>query len=667
MSDDAARRRGLRAATAAVLCVAVVAFAAYRATLLPGLDFGDTAAFQDAGGQIDVTPRQAYPLYFALGNLVVWTVGGEPAHGMNLASALWGAAACGVVTGLAIALTGSALAGSFTGLLWLGSYTFWSQAVIAEVYTLHILMLAASLSCLVWWSNRPASLGRLACFFAVYALGFGNHLMMVLLMPAAIVFLALNMPGGVRGLLRGRVMALAVALAAAGALQYAWNLREMWASPVPPASVAEALRTFWFDVTKTDWRSTMVLGVHESALRARLGLYWFELHQQFGTPAVALAIVGIIALAVRCWKRATLFAIAYLVATAFAYTYNVGDAHVFFLPSHLFVALAAGYGVLALAEAAARVCSGSGVGRIRTRAAESSAGSGFSRIRTREVAALLLLAALLYPAWRVYDTWPAVDRSGDTRPQALLNGLAGDLSPERTLLVADLNWQLQNGLDYYARHVRPELAYLHGVDRVMTLPWLIAANQAIGREVLVTDTTARVLREAYGPLFTIEPDDRAAAAPLADRLTSLDGSLVYAIALLRPYPDVPFDAAELDAAIRRLTGGTATMPHDGVYTVMAGHVGGKPLLVRSERRPFRTKLSIDGLALDIRMESWLPPDTMRRAGFGHVIANRAHVLTLERGVSLVTLAPDGRVVQATYASGLFAPLRRYVVKRGPAA
>jgi hypothetical protein len=274
----------------------------------------------------------------------------------------------------------------------------------------------------------------------------------------------------------------------------------------------------------------------------------------------------------------------------------------------------------------------------------------------------MLAAGLLYPAWRIYDTWPAVDRSGDARPRALLDGLAGDLSPERTLLVADVNWQLQNGLDYYARHIRPELAYVHGADRVMTLPWLIAANWAIGRDVLVTDVTASILRAAYGPLFTIDPDERLAVRPLAERLAPLDDSMTYAIALLRPYPDLPFDATELDAAAARLTGGTATVPHDGVYSIMVGRVGARPLLLRSERRPFRTAVSIGDVTLDIRMESWLPPDTMRRAGFGHVIANRRHVLTLERGVSVVTLTAAGRVVQATYASGLFAPLRRHVVR-----
>ena len=63
------------------LLVAAGAFAIYRATLLPSLDFGDTAAFQDAGGSLEVTPRQGYPLYFAIGNVVVWLAGREPRSG----------------------------------------------------------------------------------------------------------------------------------------------------------------------------------------------------------------------------------------------------------------------------------------------------------------------------------------------------------------------------------------------------------------------------------------------------------------------------------------------------------------------------------------------------------------------------------------------------------
>ena len=131
-------------------------------------------------------------------------------------------------------------------------------------------------------------------FFAVYALGFGNHLMMVLLLPAATLFLAVTMPGGLRGRSCGRASSGSPSrIAALGALQYAWNFRSMYTSLVPPASLAEALQTFWFDVTKSDWRSTMIMGVDESALRPRLGMYWFDVTQQFGMAGVVVALVGL--------------------------------------------------------------------------------------------------------------------------------------------------------------------------------------------------------------------------------------------------------------------------------------------------------------------------------------------------------------------------------------
>ena len=64
------------------------------------------------------------------------------------------------------------------------------------------------------------------------------------------------------------------------------------------------------------------------------------------------------------------------------------------------------------------------------------------------------------------------------------------------------------------------------------------------------------------------------------------------------------------------------------------------------------------------MESWLPTDTIRRSGFGHIIANRRHVLALDRGISFVALADSGSPALTEYRSGLFAPIPRWVVTRG---
>ena len=176
--------------------MAVFAFLLYHSTLLAGVDFGDTASFQAAIGDLNLSPRQAYPLYFALGNLVAWLAGGEPAFGLNLFSAIAGALAAGVLTLIACELTGSLAAGLVGGLMLASSYTFWTQAIIAEVYALHLLLMGLVLSALLWWDRRPGP-GRLAVVFGLYALSFGNHLMTVLLAPAIVLFIATS-PGGVR-------------------------------------------------------------------------------------------------------------------------------------------------------------------------------------------------------------------------------------------------------------------------------------------------------------------------------------------------------------------------------------------------------------------------------------------------------------------------------------
>src|SRR5262249_17446789 len=151
------------------------AFALYYATLLPDFDFGDTGHFQTTVGAPVITPRAGYPLYFAIGSVFVRVTGAEPARALNLASAVQAAVACGLVVVAGAALTGSVLAGSAAALLLATSYTFWSQSIIAEVYALHSAFVALTLLLLLLWAERPNTT-RLTCFFAAYALGFGNHL-----------------------------------------------------------------------------------------------------------------------------------------------------------------------------------------------------------------------------------------------------------------------------------------------------------------------------------------------------------------------------------------------------------------------------------------------------------------------------------------------------------
>jgi hypothetical protein len=608
--------------------VALGAFLLYHATLLPGFDLGDTASFQTMGGLTKITPRDAYPLYYAAA-LPVVPFFTDQAYAMNLVSAIEAALACGLIVLVAFELSGSLLAAAAAAVLFAGSYTFWSQAIIAEVYALHLLVVSLSLLLLLRWSNDPR-FSRLCAFLAVYALAFGNHLSTILLFPAFTLFLFICAPAGWQSLLSRRVVAAAAGFALLGALQYAWNFSSMWREVVPPSGPFDAVRTFWFDVTKSDWRETMVLEVPTAVWSERLRMYAFDVTQQFGRVAPLVAIAGLLSLARDHWRRAVLLMLMFAATMAFALGYNVGDAHVFFLPSHLVVALLASVGVAAM-------------GRL--------VGPRFG---------LLPATALLAVAfWNAYDNFPALDRSHDRRPTEVIASLTEGLSERNALLLTEMNWQLENGLTHYGQYVRPEVLHEWLPDVLLYAPALMRDNRSIGREIVATEAAAAQIAAAYGPLVKLVP---ARTRPtLEGAVRQMTSGSRYVLCVLKPTRDVAFDHDDLKRAIERLSGGAVRAIEGDDYIALAGRAGSPPAYSRASNRPFRDRVEIDGVAIQIRMESWLAFDTIRRMGFGHVVANRHHSLIVERGVSLVTLDDEGRPLATAYAAGIFEPQPRYLV------
>ena len=619
-------RRGLLAA----LIVALAAFTLYRTTMLPGADFGDTGSFQTMVGSPLITPRDGYPLYFALGTLSLWLTGAEPAHALNLASAIQAAAACGLIVLVAAELSGSVAAAVGAALLFAASYTFWSQAIIAEVYALHMALVALTLLLLLRWATTPTR-GRLFLFFAVYALAFGNHLSMILLLPGYALFLVMAAPRGWRSMFAPRVIAMATACAIVGALQYTWNLRTLWLLPDPPHGLADALQRFWFDVTKSDWRDTMVMNVPQSLLGNHLAMYWFDLTQQFGIAGPILAAAGLLQLALTNARRATLMFTLFAVNLIFAYSYNVGDAHVFYLPSHLLLALLAAPGV---------VLAGRWV---------------------RQGAPIAATLLILYAGARAYHDLPALDRSRDTRPTAVVDALTTGLDDRRDILLTDVNWQIGNGLSYFVKMKRPEIASVRMPDVLLYAPALVADNRAIGRGVALTERARATIDAAYGPLLSVTRDARVPVPTLPDAIGEVAPGTRYVLCVLRPSPGLSLDTGELSKALRTLTAGRATDLPKGDYVVIAGIVGNAPELVTAADRPFRRELTLQGVQVEVRMDSWLTSDTIRRMGFGHVVAARQHTLIVERGVSFAAFDDDGRAIRTAYASNIFAPQARYLV------
>ena len=608
--------------------VATVAFASYARTLLPGVDLGDTGGFQAAVLWPEISARQAYPLYYALAKPFVGALSpANPARGLNLFSAVGAAAAAGLLTGVVAHVTRSLTGGAVAGLLLAFSYTFWTQAVIAEVYSLHLALLGVCLAALAAWQQRRST-QRLAIFFGVYALAFGNHLSMILLLVPFAAFLLLSAERR-SDLMRGRVIAMAAAISFLGALQYVPHLQAIWTSIDAPERWSGRMAAFWFDVTKADWRESMVLGVRAEQLWNRAALFAFDARQQFGIAGLAMALAGAAALwrASRAW--AALVVLGYAVNTAFAFTYNVGDPHVFFLPGHYFTAFAAG-------AATARLLQG---------------------MRRRRVAlAAVTAAALAYVAWRGYDTWPAADRHADRRAEQLVARLTLGLDERDALLATELNWQVENALLYETRYSLRHVVWIRLSDVLLHFPLLVRDNQSGGRDVVLTAAAVPRVAGAFGSLLPMVADAVPPTTSLAAYASRVPRGAPYTLAVLTAERGEAIDEAQLQAAFATLTGGQVLPPRPlAPYEVWVGRAGSAPLLHRSDVRPYRHKLRLAEGELDIRFDGWVPLETFRRGGFGHVTIDRRHVLTIERGVSLAAIDAG----QAYYAHGLYALQPRF--------
>ena len=186
-----------------VFASAGLAFALYLRTLAPGLLGGDSGEFQFAAWLGGFAHPTGYPLYLLGGWL--WThllPLGDPAWRMNAFSAVWGALAVGLLYGLARQVVGIVacdhwpmLALRLPALIAAATFavspTFWSQAVVTEVYTLNAALVIALLLTLVRWvaTGRNRWLNGAAFLFG---LGLTHHRTTILWLPAIALFVWLT-------------------------------------------------------------------------------------------------------------------------------------------------------------------------------------------------------------------------------------------------------------------------------------------------------------------------------------------------------------------------------------------------------------------------------------------------------------------------------------------
>ena len=281
--------RRLHSGVIACSFVLILTLWLYVGTLQPSVgDLGDSAKFQLVAATLGIPHTTGYPLYSLLARAFSLIPVGDVAYRVNLLSAVAGAMAAAGVTAIVWHATHKPSAAVTAGLAFGISPTFWSQAVIAEVYTLHAALVALLILLLgIWYRERK--FGWLVAAAGCGAIALGNHASTILWVPAALLFVWITDRSS---LLSWRTLKMGAGLAILTISQYAWLYLRARQHPAFCEYCPDTLpRLLWY--LRGGQFSSRFFSIPFAESVSRIVDYGRGLSSELGPIVVGLSILGI--------------------------------------------------------------------------------------------------------------------------------------------------------------------------------------------------------------------------------------------------------------------------------------------------------------------------------------------------------------------------------------
>lgn len=345
-------------------CLAgTVALLVYIATLAPSVTSEDSGELIAAAHCFGVPHPPGYPLWTILcGTFIRLLPWGEVAWRCNQFSALASAAAVAILCRVMLLAGLRWPAALGAGLAYAFGQALWSQSVITEVYTLHMLVFSLILWCVLRWQKTRQ--GRYLGFASLLTgLGMCNHQTIGYTALAAAIWVLVQSP---RLALRWRLVLASILCFAMGFIPYAYLYLRGRADPPLNWGHATTLRGVWEHASRKQYRTSTPNQhlPHHSDIRERweqvkvVGRYCVNEH----TPVLmALSLTGAI-LAVRHSGRRRFLMLLALVALCNVTVHlvlvglnpqnriDVWCNRVFLLPVYSCIAMVAGLAAHALLD-----------------------------------------------------------------------------------------------------------------------------------------------------------------------------------------------------------------------------------------------------------------------------------------------------------------------------
>jgi hypothetical protein len=403
----------------------------------------DTFEFQVVVPELGIVHPTGYPLYLLLTKPFTYLPFYSVAWRVNLATALYGLVAVCFIFWLLWRIQSRPVPALLAALLFGLSPTFWSQAVQAEVYTLHALIVAAALLVMreiggwridgnnhrdqhqgldstgdrakIGSGGRQKAVHRLGVFLShpygltvvlalVLGLGLTNHLTTVILLPAAILTVIFSYRAG---RYRGSPLSVARSVILV-AIAFLLPLFLYAYLPIRWSAVNEEPMGFNRFV---DW---VIGGRFQGALQLRAWIEDTARYRVVGriiesewqpTLLLLISFAGALWSLVRSWRYSLILALTWLGTIFYGLNYYVPDLAVFLIPAFMILVIWWGIGLSALVEGLERAFDllAKKVSKVGHRAA----------VLGLIAAGLLVVSTFALVAWNISERWSTADASHD--------------------------------------------------------------------------------------------------------------------------------------------------------------------------------------------------------------------------------------------------------------
>jgi hypothetical protein len=318
-----------------IICCSIffVTLIVYISTLAPTVYFGDSGELTAAAYNLGIAHPPGYPLYLLLGKLFMLLVPiGDMAMRMNLLSALFASLTAVLIYLIGRVLTHERLISTLTSLIAAFSFTFWSQAVVAEVYTLAALFFCTMIFLtLLWLKDQKESWLLLLALTAGFALT--HHIIIAVFFPIFFIFILLNRPRLIRD---WKLIVKITSLFLLPLLLYLYLPIRSASNPLNDWGNPETFSSMIDHITAKQF-SGLFLKHDLDGVMFQLDFFIDALLKQFPFILLILAAVGVIVGLKRKRKVALFFLALLLVNISYSLAYYITDIEPHFI--HIFLML----------------------------------------------------------------------------------------------------------------------------------------------------------------------------------------------------------------------------------------------------------------------------------------------------------------------------------------